>query len=378
MTPKIERFLAEKAPGTPCLVVDLDVVAANYEKLARALPTARIYYAVKANPGAPVLKTLVGLGSAFDAASFEEIQICLDAGTKPSDISYGNTVKKARDIARAHQEGVSLFAFDSEGELDKLAAHAPGAKVYCRILVGNEGADWPLSHKFGCSLDMARDLLVDARNRGLDAQGVSFHVGSQQTDPQQWDLAIGRTAMVFSDLREAGVELKMLNIGGGLPARYRDDRLPEIDTYAEVILNSVRRHFGNTLPDLIMEPGRSVVAEAGVIHTEVVLVSKKSHDAAAPRWVYFDVGKFGGLAETQGEAIRYPLRTRHDGGAEGPVIIAGPTCDGADILYEKAGYTLPLALQTGDSVDLIAAGAYTAPYASQRFNGFLPMEEHYI
>ena len=378
MTPKIERFLAEERPETPCLVVDLDVVEANYRKLARALPDVRICYAVKANPAAPVLETLVGLGSAFDAASFQEIEMCLAAGASAADISYGNTVKKARDIARAHEAGVRLYAFDSEGELDKLAAKAPGSKVYCRILVENEGADWPLSRKFGCSLEMARDLLLAAADKGLEAHGVSFHVGSQQTDPSQWEVAIGRAAMVFSDLRDAGVELRMLNIGGGLPARYRDDDLPEVDAYADAILEAVRRHFGNALPEMIMEPGRSIVAEAGVIQAEVVLVARKSNDPAEPRWVYLDVGKFGGLAETLDESIKYPIRTPRDGGREGPVILAGPTCDGADILYEKAGYTLPLELADGDVVTLLSAGAYTATYASIGFNGLPPLIEHYL
>lgn len=378
MTPKIEQFLATKTHGTPCLVVDLDVIAANYRKLATALPNVRIYYAVKANPGAPVLETLTGLGSAFDAASAREVDMCLAAGADPADISYGNTIKKRSEIAQAYAQGVRLFAFDAADELDKLADEAPGSKVYCRILVENEGADWPLSRKFGCSLGMARDLLMEARAKGLEAHGVSFHVGSQQTDPGQWDLAIGRAAMVFTDLREAGLDLRMLNIGGGFPARYRGDDLPEIEDYAEAIMDSVRRHFGNAVPELIMEPGRSIVAEAGVIQSEVVLVSRKTDEADEPRWVYLDVGKFGGLAETQGESIRYPLRTPYDGGNEGPVVIAGPTCDGADVLYEKAGYTLPLALGTGDRIELLSAGAYTAPYASQGFNGFLPLAEHYI
>ncbi|MEO5336549.1 MAG: type III PLP-dependent enzyme [Magnetospirillum sp. WYHS-4] len=378
MTPKIERFIADRRPETPCLIVDLDVVAAKYKNLARALPGVRIYYAVKANPAQPVLETLVGLGSCFDAAGAEEIEMCLASGAKADDISYGHTVKKRRDIARAHELGVRLFAFDSEDELKKLAELAPGSKVYCRILVENAGADWPLSRKFGCSLDMARDLMLQARDLGLDPYGLSFHVGSQQTNPQQWEGAIGRAAMVFTDLREQGVELRMLNIGGGFPARYRDDRLPPLDAYSDSIMQAMRRHFGNNIPEMIMEPGRGIVAEAGVVHAEVVLISRKSNAPDEARWIYLDVGKFGGLAETMDEAIKYGFRTPHDGGREGPVVIAGPTCDGADILYEKTPYTLPLDLKTGDAVQLLATGAYTTVYAASSFNGFAAPKEYYI
>ncbi|MCP5367406.1 MAG: type III PLP-dependent enzyme [Hyphomicrobiales bacterium] len=379
MTPKIAEFLNTHRGETPFLVVDLDKVESNYRDLRRALPLAEIYYAVKANPAAPVLGRLVGLESSFDAASFQEVEMCLAAGADPAAISYGNTVKKARDIARAFAAGVRLFAFDSAGELEKLAEHAPGSRVFCRILTDNGGADWPLSRKFGCHLEMARDLMLAAAEKGLKPHGISFHVGSQQTDPSQWEVAIGRAAMVFTDLRRRGIEVRMLNLGGGFPARYRGGDVPPVDAFADAIMKAMTKHFGNDLPAMIIEPGRSITAEAGVLQTEVVLVSRKSYAADEPRWVYFDIGKFGGLAETMDEAIRYPVDTPYGADAEmGPVIIAGPTCDGADILYEHCGYQLPMALKPGDKVQLLSAGAYTTTYASQGFNGFPPLSEHYI
>lgn len=128
MTPKIARFLEEVRPATPCLVLDVDRVEANYRALAAALPLARIYYAVKANPAPPVLERLVALGSAFDAASWEEVELVLAAGAAPSAISYGNTVKKESAVARAFAAGVRMFAFDSEEELEKLARAAPGRR----------------------------------------------------------------------------------------------------------------------------------------------------------------------------------------------------------------------------------------------------------
>ena len=376
MTPKIERFFVEHRPPTPCLVVDLDVVEKNYRRLRRALPLAEVYYAVKANPAPEILRTLVGLGSNFDAASAHEIDQCLTAGAAPERVSYGNTIKKTADIAHAFARGLRLFAFDSAAELEKLAAAAPAARVFCRILTSGEGAEWPLSRKFGCELDMARDLMLRARDMGLEPHGISFHVGSQQTNPGQWEIAIARTAMVFADLRDAGVEPKMVNLGGGFPVRYRDD-VPGLDSFADAIMKAMTRHFGNDLPGMIIEPGRCVAAEAGVLETEVVLISTKAYGDDL-RWVYLDVGKFSGLAETMDEAIRYPIRTPRDGARHGPVVIAGPTCDGADILYEKAGYTLPLDLRPGDRVRLMATGAYTTTYASVGFNGYIPLKAYYI
>ncbi len=376
MTCKIAQFLADYQPATPCLVLDVDRVESNFRALQHALPLARIYYAVKANPAAPILERLVGLNSFFDAASIEEIEICLAAGALPASISFGNTIKKVSAIQRAHEAGVSMFAFDSEEELLKLAQHAPGARVYCRILVANEGADWPLSRKFGTTIESARDLMIQAGDLGLDPYGLSFHVGSQQTTTRAYEIAIAKVGMLFTDLMDAGVKLRMMNLGGGFPTRYRED-VPEIDQFSQAIMGAMSACFGNNLPEMVVEPGRFVVGDAGVVSAEVVLVSQR--DKTAPvRWVYLDIGRFGGLAETEGEAIKYRIVTPHDGGATGPVSIAGPTCDGADILYEKSNYRLPLALRSGDRVELLSTGAYVTTYASQRFNGFAPLAEHYI
>src|SRR6185312_9502039 len=142
---KIERFLGEKQPETPCLVVDLDVVAEAYQMLRTYLPIARVFYAVKANPAREIVDLLRGLGSSFDVASRGEIDLCLERGVTAERISFGNTIKKERDIAYAHEKGVRLFAFDSAAELEKLARSAPGARVFCRILVDSIGAEWPPS-----------------------------------------------------------------------------------------------------------------------------------------------------------------------------------------------------------------------------------------
>jgi ornithine decarboxylase len=376
MTARIRDFLERERPPTPCLVVDLEEVEANYRALAEALPLARIYYAVKANPAKPIIERLIPLGSYFDAASIYEIEHLLACGASAHRMSFGHTVKKQGDIERAWRLGVRMFAFDSAEELAKLAKAAPGASVFCRILVSNQSADWPLSDKFGCTIEMARDLLVAARDMGLVPYGVSFHVGSQQRDPNQWEMAVGKTAMLFTDLAERGIELRMVNLGGGFPARYRQ-HVEGVPAYATAIMNAMTKHFGNRLPQMVIEPGRGLVGDAGMILSEVVLVSRKSYDAER-RWVYLDIGKFGGLPETMGEAIQYRISTPKDGGPTGPVVLAGPTCDEVDILYDKANYQMPLALAPGDRVEIHAAGAYTATYCSVGFNGFPPLREYYI
>jgi len=380
MTERIREFLrARREAGRdagPCLVVDLDVVRDNYRSFARALPDTRVFYAVKANPAPEVLALLASLGSCFDAASVAEIELALAAGATPERISFGNTIKKERDIARAFELGVRLYAVDCEAEVEKIARVAPGSKVFCRILCDGAGAEWPLSRKFGCAPQMAPRVLEAAHRQGLVAHGVSFHVGSQQPNPRMWDGALGAAADIFRDLAERGIQLQMVNLGGGFPTRYLKN-VPAVRTYGNAIFRALSKHFGNRLPETIIEPGRGMVGGAGVIEAEVVLISKKS-DADEVRWVYLDIGKFNGLAETTDEMIRYPIKTAFDGGATSPCVVAGPSCDSIDVLYEKTPYELPISLEIGAKVLIEGTGAYTTTYSSICFNGFPPLESYVI
>jgi ornithine decarboxylase len=380
MTERIREFLRrrrdEGLDDGPCLVVDLDVVRDNYAAFAKTLPDSRVFYAVKANPATELLKLLVGLGSCFDTASVAEIEMVLAAGATPERISFGNTIKKERDIARAYALGVRLFAVDCKAEVEKIGRAAPGAKIFCRFLFGCAGAEWPLSRKFGCDPDMAVDVLEHAHRLGLEAAGVSFHVGSQQRRTAAWDEALKSAAAIFRACADRGIGLTMVNLGGGFPTKYLRD-VPAVEAYGRSIFRALRKHFGNRIPETIIEPGRGMVGNAGVIEAEVVLVSNKSeHDHV--RWVYLDIGKFGGLAETMGESIRYPIKTPRDGGEVGPCVLAGPTCDSADVLYEKRPYDLPISLEIGDKVLIEGTGAYTATYAAVAFNGFDPLRTFHI
>ncbi|WP_416355035.1 ornithine/lysine decarboxylase [Aureimonas phyllosphaerae] len=375
-TQRILDFIATRRPAGPCLVVDLDIVEDNFRAFRKALPDSSIFYAVKANPAPEILRLLASLGSSFDCASVAEIEMALDAGATPNRISFGNTIKKERDVAAAHALGVSLFAVDCVEEVEKVARAAPGARVFCRVLTDGEGAEWPLSRKFGCVPAMAIDVLSHARDLGLVATGVSFHVGSQQCDTEAWDKALADAAMVFGQLAERGIVLTLVNMGGGFPTRYLKD-VPSAQAYGRSIFAALRRHFGNQIPETIIEPGRGMVGDAGVIKAEVVLVSKKSAEDKN-RWVYLDIGKFGGLAETMDEAIRYPIVTARDDDRMEPCVIAGPTCDSADVLYEKTPYPLPISLTVGDEVLIEGTGAYTTTYSAVAFNGFEPLRSYVI
>jgi ornithine decarboxylase len=367
-----DTMLIDKMP-TPYLLLDVSVATSDYGRLSRAFHDARIFYAVKANPEPRLIRALVRLGASFDVASPAEIDLCLGEGADPATLSYGNTIKKAVDIAFAFDRGVRMYAFDSIGELEKLSKNAAGSAVYCRVIASSDGARWPLSRKFGCTVPMAADLLIEADQLGLVPVGVSFHVGSQQLDPGRWDASIAAAAGVFRTVADRGIALTMLNAGGGFPVRYRDPVAP-IEDFADAIHVSIDRHFPDGGPQLAIEPGRYIAAGAGVLRTSVVLIANKSPQDEA-RWVYLDVGRFGGLAETEGEAIAYRITTPHDAlpGGSGPVMIAGPTCDSVDVLYERTPYSLPYALRPGDLVDIHMTGAYTTTYSAVGFNGFPPL-----
>jgi ornithine decarboxylase len=375
---KIQEFSKDKE--TPFLVVDLEVIRQKYQELTTCFPIAKVFYALKANPGAPVVSLLRELGSNFDIASIFELNRVLECGVEPDRISYGNTIKKAAHVKYAFDKGVRLFATDSKSDLQNIAEQAPGSKIFVRILVeGGETAEWPLSRKFGCHPDMAIDLLVQAKQLGLVPYGISFHVGSQQKDIAVWDAALSKVKYMFDWMKfEEDVSLKMINMGGGFPANYISEVNP-IQIYAEEILRYLHDDHGDDLPEIILEPGRSLVGESGVLVSEVVLISRKSR-TDLNRWVYIDVGLFQGLIETMGESIKYPIYTEKMEGkpSEGTVVIAGPTCDSADIMYENSHYQLPLNLAIGDRLYWLTTGAYTNSYSSVEFNGFPPLKTYYL
>ncbi|MFW5995617.1 MAG: type III PLP-dependent enzyme [Spirochaetia bacterium] len=370
---RVRAFAAGR--DTPFLVVDLEAVRERFLQYQRRMPFANIYYAVKANPMDEVIELLRDLGSCFDVATRYELDQLLRLGVSPERMSYGNTIKKRSDIACFYEKGVRLFCTDSFEDMQAIAEVAPGSKVFFRLITEGVGSDWSLSRKFGAHSDVLFNLALRARDLGVVPYGFSFHVGSQQRDIGQYDDGISRAKYLFDCLREEGIEMAMLNIGGGFPANYVDPTLP-LETYMSEIKRFLYEDFGENLPEVIIEPGRGLTADAGVLVSEVVLIAKKARNSLY-RWVYLDIGMFGGLIETLGEAIRYPIYFDKRGPAE-EVIIAGPTCDSMDVLYQHYRYRMPQSTTSGDRAYIFATGAYTQSYSSVNFNGFPPLAAYVL
>ena len=342
MTERIREFLRNRREDGPCVVVDLEVVRDNYSKFARALPDTRVFYAVKANPEPQVLKLLAELGSCFDTASVVEIQLALDAGATPDRISFGNTIKKERDIVRALELGVRLYAVDCEAEVEKIARAAETAGIEVR---GEGVLPHPVRRRRRrvAALPQVRLRARDGRGRAgacLSARASRLtacrSTSARSSATRKPGIRLSAPPPRSSvNAPHRGIHLSMVNLGGGFPTKYLKT-VPMVEAYGESIFRALSKHFGNRIPETIIEPGRGMVGNAGIIEAEVVLVSKKSRDEDEVRWVYLDIGKFGGLAETMDESIRYPIRTERDDDRKVPCVLAGPTCDSADVSTRRS------------------------------------------
>ncbi len=354
---------------TPYILFDLEKVKEKYLEMKQLFSYAKIFYSVKANPEKDILVVLKELNSNFEISSIYELDAVLELDVLPENINFNNTIKKRKDISYCFKKGVNSFVTDSIIDLENIAKYAPNSKVTFRLIVeGSETADWPLNKKFGCEQSMVVSLIKRAKELGLIPHGISFHVGSQQKDIKSWKSAIETVKNIFGFARkEFGIILKSINIGGGFPASYKN-KVNELSLYAVEIKKYLQDNFGDKLPEIIIEPGRALVADSGVLVSEVVLISRKDNNSPN-RWVYTDVGVFNGLIETLDEAIKYPIYTERKGNTE-EAILAGPTCDSLDIMYEKEKYSLPLDLEIGDRIYWFSTGAYTASYSSVGFNGF--------
>ncbi|HOK33179.1 MAG TPA: type III PLP-dependent enzyme, partial [Fervidobacterium sp.] len=251
--------------GTPVLVMDLNVVENNYRQLVENINDCKVYYAVKANSHVEIIKLLRDLGSHFDVASRGEIEKLLSLGIEPNRMSFGNTIKRIEDIKFAYEQGIRMFAVDAEMEIEKIAMVAPSSNVYVRLSTNGmeEDADWPLTRKFGTSVNHAIELVKYAKINGLNPIGVSFHVGSQNYNPENWRTAIREASIVFEEAKQFGITMTMINTGGGMPVRYSRN-IPEIKDIAKVINEAVDEYLGDNIT-VIVEPGRSMVGNAGVM-----------------------------------------------------------------------------------------------------------------
>lgn len=363
------QVLNEMTHPTPFLMCDLDTIRDRYRRFVEALPGVRCHYAMKCNSAPEVLETLAGIGAGFEVASLGELGMLQALGVDPAEVLYSNTVKPPSHIAAAYEAGLWRFAFDSEGELHKLARHAPGSSVIVRVRVDDSASTFPLSRKFGTEIDQAPELVALARTLGLRPYGVTFHVGSQCATPLAWRQAIGAAGQLMTSLAQRGIELEMLNLGGGYPARYVDD-VPSLDNLSSVIRSALAELLPYQPTVLAAEPGRYLAAESGVLVAGVLGREVR----AGENWLYLDTGAYHGLMETQQTVgqWRYPLWTsRNDHAAAGlvPYTVTGPSCDSSDTMF--VGAMLPAGLDVGDRLYIGSAGAYTLSYASN-FNGFAP------
>lgn len=350
---------------TPFLAIEKNVVSQKFEQFRGAMPDTRVFYAVKTNPHRRVIEMLRDMGSGFEVSSKEELDLLLNCGVPSWQIISSNPVKNVPFIKAAYSAGVQHFAIDSHDEIQKLSVYAPGSRTYVRLSVSNEGSQWPLSRKFGVEVEQAVELLVAAAGRSLSPYGITFHVGSQCIDEISWVKAIEKSKLVWDMAQKQGIELNMLNIGGGFPIEYLD-AIPSIKRIASVIRNTLKRVFPQGI-EIFVEPGRFFVGEAGTLASTVIARAKRN----GQNWLYLDVGVFNGLMESTG-GIQYSMIADRDGPMR-KWVVAGPSCDSFDVISNEIN--LP-DLQTGDKVYIPSAGAYTTAYAS-RFNGF-PIPKTYF
>ena len=363
------QVLNEMTHATPYLLCDLETVRDRYRRLTTALPGVQCHYAMKCNSAPELLAALSGIGSGFEVASLGELKMLQEIGVDPADVLYSNTVKPPAHIAAAHEAGLWRFAFDSDGELHKLATHAPGSSVIVRLRVDDSASAFPLSRKFGADVEDAVRLLLLARTLGLKPYGVTFHVGSQCATPLAWRQAIAACALLMANLEAHDIRLEMLNLGGGFPARYVDE-VPTLDTLSQVIFSSIEELLPYHPETIAAEPGRFLVAESGVMVAGILGREVR----AGENWLYLDTGAYHGLMETQQTVgqWRYPLwtsRSDHANTAQVPYTVTGPSCDSSDTMF--VGVMLPEGLDVGDRLYIASTGAYTLSYASH-FNGFAP------
>ncbi len=359
---KVLKYLDRRRVETPVLLIDRDKVREKASLIGSNIRNSRVYYAVKANPDRAVLKLMDGLGLGFEIASDGELKLLKALGVPPDRIISSNPVKSRRFLRAAAGYGLRYFAFDSVDEVDKMAGSVPGANVYIRVAVVNEGSEWPLSRKFGVELDIALDLIMYARSKKLNPVGITFHVGSQCLNMYNWDSALYKARALWEMAEREGVGMSVLNIGGGYPINYTKGVVG-----VEAIERNIDRIIRDNFPpdiEVMIEPGRSLVGDAGVFVASVIGKARRGHE----NWLQLDVGVFNGLMESMG-GIKYSYlveSARGGGGRRKEFTVAGPSCDSFDVMGAEVRLNEP---EVGSLVLILSAGAYTTAYASE-FNGF--------
>ena len=353
-----------KKHGSPLMLIKRSVLEKQYERFRKCLPEVTPYYAIKANPNPAIIKTFVKLGASFDVASAAEMKLVLRLGASPSKIIFANTIKSAEDIQAARRRRVRLMTFDNEPELYKIAKQHPKARVLVRIKVANEGSQVELSLKFGADPDQAFFLLRKAKTLGLVPTGVSFHVGSQAKNVENYLQALEVSAKIFEEAEENGLPLKVLDIGGGFPIQHFDNESGiNFERMACQIKKQMRGLFSRNVK-FIAEPGRFLVGPAGILVTQVIGRTFRNNK----NYYYLNDGIYADFSGMVFDHCKYQFRTLR----RGPTYLstlAGPTCDSFDTL--STNEEIP-ELYVGDVVYVKNIGAYSSASAVPNFNGFPP------
>jgi ornithine decarboxylase len=355
---KVLNYIALSDEMPPYLLMDKEVVRQKVALIGSGIRNAKVFYAVKANPDIEVIKLMDKLGTGFEIASEGELQLLVSIGVAPERIITSNPIKTFKFLDQAKSYGVNYFAYDSAPEVDKLAKYLPGCSVYVRLSVPNEGSEWPLSKKFGVEMDEAAELLVYAKDKGLNPVGITFHVGSQCNNVYSWNTAIDKAKHVWDLAAQKGIKLTMLDIGGGYPICYTKN-VVDIGTIESKVNEALRQSFPEDT-EIFIEPGRAVVGDAGIFVSTVIGKARRGDE----NWLYIDVGVFNGLMESIGGIkYTYVVGSRND-----PMkwTISGPSCDSFDVIDRAVELPEP---EIGNRILILSSGAYTISYASE-FNGF--------
>ena len=356
VTPRDLRDLVREH-GSPLLVLDCDSVRAQYRRLASALPGVDLHYAMKALSHAAVISTLDAEGSSFDVSSTGEIVLLRKMGIPAARMIHTHPIKRERDIRDAFEFGCRVFVVDNPDEMAKFVDYGESVSLLLRVGFRSSDAAVDLAKKFGCAPEDAFTLLELGNELGLSIFGLSFHVGSQCASSQAHVGAIQGCLDLMTKVRNARLTpIRVLDIGGGFPAAYRPDA-PGIEAFCAPI----RRALADVPKDIriIAEPGRYLAASA--MESIATVIGKAKRGSSF--WYYLDDGVYGSFNQKIYEGARYPLRVVTDSSGERfPSVLAGPTCDGIDILEE--GVMLP-ELRIGDLVAAGAMGAYTIVSASE-------------
>lgn len=357
---------------TPYLAIDLDRIKEAYDQLQKHLKGIDIHYAMKCNPNPEIMKTVLDCGGHFEIASADEMERTMNVGAEPKNMLFSNPVKTLDDIKKTFQTGVDYFSFDSTHEVDKLAEGAPGAKVYVRLAIPVRKSAVASEGKFGVSIEHARDLMVYANKCGLEPCGISFHVGTQMLDCESWGYAIQHSAKLMSMLEKEGIQLTLLNIGGGFPVCYEDVCRDNLDKIGNVITKAIKKYIPESVK-VVAEPGRYLVANAGTMVSTVIGIAER----LGRKWLHLDVGAFNGFMESLETTnnLVFPVYDSKKSNNKDLFTLTGPTCDSQDTIL----FDVPISsnIEIGDKVFLECAGAYTTTYTGN-FNGFPSPDTYFL